>query len=68
MVRFDSQAFSAAKNSVKGSPRDLDDGRKVLWLHLQDSDKEHIAVAIETTGYTPEHLQAAAAEQLGSIF
>jgi len=71
LVRFDTQAFSAAKNSVKGSPRDLNDGRKVLWLHLHDSDQVHIAVAIETTGYTPEHLNSAATElreRLGSIF
>lgn len=71
LVRFDAQAFSAPKNGVKGSPRDLDDGRKVLWLHLHDSDKAHIAVSIETTGYTPEHLQAAATElreRLGQIF
>ncbi|NJO19145.1 MAG: putative CRISPR-associated protein [Spirulinaceae cyanobacterium RM2_2_10] len=71
LVRFDSQAFNAPKNNVKGSPRDLDDGRKALWLHLHDSDESHIAVTIETTGHTPEHLQAAAAElreRLGRIF
>lgn len=71
LVRFDQQAFAAPKNGVKGSPRDLDDGRKVLWLHLHDSDQVHMAVAIETTGYTPEHLQLAAnelRERLGRIF
>lgn len=71
LVRFDKNAFSAPENGVKGSPRDLDDGRKVLWLHLHDSDKAHIAVSIETTGHTPEHLQSAAAElreALGRIF
>ncbi|MCW6035548.1 putative CRISPR-associated protein [Spirulina subsalsa FACHB-351] len=71
LVRFDAQAFSAPKNGVKGSPRDLDDGRKVLWLHLHESDQSHIAVSIETTGYTPEHLKAAATElreRLGRIF
>ena len=71
LVRFDAQAFSAPKNGVKGSPRDLNDGRKVLWLHLHDSDQAHIAVAIETTGHTPEHLNAAATElreKLGRIF
>ncbi len=71
LVRFDGQAFSAPKNGVKGSPRDLDDGRKVLWLHLHDSDQVHIAVSIETTGQTPEHLQVAATqlrERLGRIF
>jgi putative CRISPR-associated protein (TIGR02619 family) len=71
LVRFDDQAFSAPKNGVKGSPRDLADGRKVLWLHLHDSDKAHMALSVETTGYTPEHLQAAAAElreRLGRIF
>lgn len=71
LVRFESQAFSAPKNGVKGAPRDLDDGRKALWLHLHDNDQSHIAVVVETTGYTPEHLQAAAAElreQLGRVF
>jgi len=70
-VRFDTQAFSAPKNGVKGSPRDLNDGRKVLWLHLHDSDELHIAVSIETTGHTSEHLNAAAKElreRLGRIF
>lgn len=61
-VRFDENAFSAPKNGVKGSPRDLLDGRKVIWLHLHDSDQSHMAVAVETTGYTPEHLKQAAAE------
>jgi putative CRISPR-associated protein (TIGR02619 family) len=71
LVRYDAQAFSAPKNGVKGSPRDLEDGRKVLWLNLYENEKASIAVAIETTGHTPEHLQAAAAEfreKLGSIF
>lgn len=71
LVRFDSQAFAAPKNGVKGSPRDLEDGRKILWLHLHDSDKEHIAVSVETTGYTPEHSNAAITElreKLGRIF
>jgi putative CRISPR-associated protein (TIGR02619 family) len=71
LVRFDRQAFSAPKNGVKGSPRDLDDGRKVLWLHLYDSDEAHIAVAIEITGHTPEHLESAAKElreRLGRVF
>jgi putative CRISPR-associated protein (TIGR02619 family) len=70
LVRFDAQAFSAPKNGLKGAPRDLDDGRKVLWLHLYE-EKASIAVSIETTGHTPEHLQAAAAElreRLGRIF
>lgn len=70
-VRYDQQAFSAPQNGVKGSPRDLDDGRKVIWLHLYQSEDHKMAVAIETTGHTPEHLQAAAAElreRLGRIF
>jgi len=71
LVRFDPQAFSAPKNAPKGSPRDLDDGRKVLWLHVYESEKAKMAVSIETTGYTPEHLKAAAdelRERLGRIF
>ncbi|GAB4441399.1 MAG: putative CRISPR-associated protein [Cyanobacteria bacterium J069] len=71
LVRFDSQAFAAPKNNVKGAPRDLPDGRKALWLHLYDSDQSHIAVVVETTGHTPEHMKAAATElreRLGRIF
>lgn len=70
LVRFDPQAFSAGSNNVKGAPRSLKDGRKILWLCLYDSDKERMAVSIETTGYTPEHLEAAAMElreKLGQI-
>ncbi len=71
LVRFDKQAFSAPKNGVKGAPRDLPDGRKALWIHLHDSDQCHIAVIVETTGYTPEHMQSAAAElreKIGRLF
>jgi putative CRISPR-associated protein (TIGR02619 family) len=71
LVRFDAQAFSAPKNGVKGSPKDLADGRKVLWLHLDESKDTKMAVAIETTGYTPEHMKLAATElreRLGKIF
>ena len=71
LVRYDSQAFSAPKNGVKGSPRDLDDGRKALWLNLYESDKYRMAVTIETTGHTPEHKRMAAdelRERLGRIF
>ncbi|MDI9638258.1 putative CRISPR-associated protein [Geitlerinema splendidum] len=71
LVRFDAQAFSAPKNGVKGATRDLDDGRKAIWLHLHESDQKHIAVLIETTGHTPEHLNAAVTElreKLGQIF
>ena len=70
-VRFDKNAFSAPINGVKGALRDLDDGRKALWLHLYESEDSRMAVVIETTGHTPEHLQAAAAElreRLGRIF
>lgn len=71
LVRFDAQAFSAPKNGVKGAPRDLPDGRKALWLHLHENDQCHMAMVVETTGHTPEHLQAAAAElreKIGRMF
>ncbi len=71
LVRFDSQAFAAPKNGVKGVPRDLPDGRKAIWLHLHDSDQSHMAVVVETTGHTSEQMHAATAElreKLGRIF
>jgi putative CRISPR-associated protein (TIGR02619 family) len=61
-VRFDKNAFSAPKNGVKASTRKTPDGRHILWIHLHESDEKHIAVAVETTGDTPEHLEQAAAE------
>lgn len=71
LVRFDAQGFSAPKNGIKAAPRSLDDGRKVIWLHLYESEQSKMAVAVETTGYTREHLQVASAElreRLGRIF
>ncbi|MEC4816691.1 MAG: putative CRISPR-associated protein [Scytonema sp. PMC 1069.18] len=69
-VRFDNQAFSAAKNGVKAATRKTQDGRYVLWIHLHESQQSHMAISLETTGHTPEHLEQAAAElrqRLGSI-
>ena len=62
---------SAGPNNVKGAPRELDDGRKVLWLCLYDSDRESMAVSIETMCHTPEQMNAAVSElreKLGQIF
>jgi putative CRISPR-associated protein (TIGR02619 family) len=44
LVRYDADAFSAPKNGVKGSPRDLKDGRKVLWLNLYENEKASMAL------------------------
>jgi putative CRISPR-associated protein (TIGR02619 family) len=62
LVRYDPHAYSAPKNSVKAANRKTEDGRHILWIHLHQSQDTHLAVRVETTGYTPEHLEQAAAE------
>ncbi|HLP89881.1 MAG TPA: putative CRISPR-associated protein [Nostocaceae cyanobacterium] len=69
-VRFDKNAFSAPKNGVKAATRKTPDGRHIFWIHLYESEQKHIAVSVETTGYTPEHLEEATKElreRLGSL-
>ncbi len=69
-VRFDQNAFSAPKNGVKAAKRKTPDGRHVFWIHLHESEQKHIAVSVETTGYTEEHLEQATKElreRLGSL-
>ncbi|MGY2975689.1 putative CRISPR-associated protein [Thermostichus sp. MS-CIW-37] len=62
LVRYDPHAYAAPKNSVKASNRKTEDGRHILWIHLHESQDTHLAVRVETTGYTPEHLELAATE------
>jgi putative CRISPR-associated protein (TIGR02619 family) len=62
LVRYDSNAYAAPKNGVKAANRRTEDGRHILWIHLHESQDTHLAVRVETTGYTPEHLEQAAAE------
>ncbi|MFS8860780.1 putative CRISPR-associated protein [Synechococcus sp. H60.4] len=62
LVRYDPSAYAAPKNGVKAANRKTADGRHILWLHLHESQDTHLAVRVETTGYTPEHLEQAAAE------
>jgi len=62
LVRYDPNAYNAPKNGVKAANRKTEDGRHILWIHLHESQDTHIAVRVETTGYTPEHLEQAAAE------
>jgi putative CRISPR-associated protein (TIGR02619 family) len=69
-VRFDKNAFSAPKNGVKAATRKTGDGRYVFWIHLHESEQKRIAVSVETTGYTSEHLEQATKElreRLGSL-
>ncbi len=69
-VRFDENAFSAPKNGVKAAIRGTKDGSFIFWMHLYESEDTKMAISIETTGYTQEHGQAAAAvlrEKLGRI-
>jgi putative CRISPR-associated protein (TIGR02619 family) len=61
-VRFDQNAFSAPKNGVKVARGKTGDGRYVFWIHLHESEQKHIAVSVETTGYTSEHLEQATKE------
>jgi putative CRISPR-associated protein (TIGR02619 family) len=62
LVRYDSNAYAAPKNGVKAANRRTEDGRHILWVHLHESQDTHLAVRVETTGYTPEHLELAATE------
>jgi len=62
LVRYDPNAYAAPKNGVKAANRKTEDGRHMLWIHLHESQDTHLAVRVETTGYTPEHLEQAAAE------
>ncbi|MFS8906028.1 putative CRISPR-associated protein [Synechococcus sp. O70.2] len=62
LVRCDPNAYAAPKNGVKAANRKTEDGRHILWIHLHESQDTHLAVRVETTGYTPEHLEQAAAE------
>jgi putative CRISPR-associated protein (TIGR02619 family) len=62
LVRYDPNAYAAPKNGVKAANRKTEDGRHILWIHLHESQDTHLAVRVETTGYTPEHLEQAAAE------
>lgn len=61
-VRFDKNAFAAPKNGVKASTRKTPDDRYVFWIHLDENKEKHMAVSVETTAHTPEHLEQAAAE------
>ena len=62
LVRYDPNAYAAPKNGVKAANRKTEDGRHILWIHLHESQDTHLAVRVETNGYTPEHLEQAAAE------
>jgi putative CRISPR-associated protein (TIGR02619 family) len=60
-VYYDERAYSAPENGVKSSRQKTEDGRHILWMRLAEKDKQ-MAVAIETTGRTPEQLEQAASE------
>ncbi|MFN5514220.1 MAG: putative CRISPR-associated protein [Cyanobacteriota bacterium] len=55
-VYYDERAYTAPENGVKSSRQKTEDGRYILWLRLVEKDKK-MAVAIETTGRTPEQLE-----------
>jgi putative CRISPR-associated protein (TIGR02619 family) len=60
-VYYDERAYSAPENSVKASRQKTEDGRYILWMRLVEKDKM-MAIAIETTGRTPEQLEKATNE------
>jgi putative CRISPR-associated protein (TIGR02619 family) len=61
-VYFDRNAFKAPKNGVKSAPHKTRDGCHIFWIHLYESEQKTIAVAVETTGHTPEQATQAATE------
>lgn len=61
-VHFDSNAFKAPLNGTKASQGKTADGRYILWIHLYEKEDTKMAVSVETTGHTPEHLEQAAIE------
>lgn len=68
-VYYDERAYTAPQNGVKAARQKTEDGRHILWMHLCEKEKK-MALAVETTGYTPEHLEQAATEmreRLGTL-
>ncbi len=61
-VRYDKNARSAPKNSIKQANRGTSDGRYVFWMNLYESEDTKMFISIETTGYTREHAEQAATE------
>jgi hypothetical protein len=60
-VYYDERAYSAPENGVKSSKQKTEDGRYIIWMRLVEKDKA-MAVAIETTGRSPEQLEQAVNE------
>lgn len=60
-VYYDERAYSAPENGVKSSKQKTEDGRYIIWMRLVDKNKA-MAVAIETTGRSPEQLEQAVNE------
>jgi len=69
-VYYDERAYRAPENSVKGAVHKTSDGRHILWMRLVEKDNA-MAIAIETTGRTPEQLSQSLdeiTECLGRLF
>lgn len=60
-VYYHEAAYKAPVNGVKGAPDKTKDGCNIVWMNLQEKNNI-MAIAIETTGYTPEHLQDSLSE------
>ena len=61
-VRYDKNAFSSPKNYFNLAPRGTKDGRHIFYIHLYESEDTKIAVSVETTGETEEHVIQAKTE------
>jgi putative CRISPR-associated protein (TIGR02619 family) len=69
-VRFNKDGYSARRNDVKPAKR-TENGRQVIFIHISDNQNISLPLAIETTGYTEEHLEQACKElreRLGRLF
>jgi putative CRISPR-associated protein (TIGR02619 family) len=69
-VYYDERAYSAPENGIKAARQKTEDGHHILWMRLVEKDKA-MAVAIETTGRSPEQLTASIdelTERLGRLF
>ncbi|MEB3121979.1 MAG: putative CRISPR-associated protein [Snowella sp.] len=60
-VYYDERAYSAPENGVKSSRQKTEDGYNILWMRLVEKEKQ-MAVAIQTTGRTPEQLEESVSE------
>jgi hypothetical protein len=59
-VYYDERAYAAPRNGVKAPRQTTRDGCHIIWMHLEEDKQHRMAIAIETTGHSPEHVEKAA--------